>query len=371
MVLQQGSSEQLLWAAFSHFKGISLLEKHRLLGHFESLQAIYAARHIEIETLLQRQIAANLQHDLTPDQRILQWLEQPLNHLITYDSDEYPPQLRQLSDPPLVLYASGDPTVLQAPQIAMVGSRRHTPTGQKIAKQFANAFSVAGLTVTSGLAQGIDTAAHSGCLQAGGLTVAVKGNGLDCVYPSVNTGLAADISRQGCLLSEFSLGSPPHKAHFPRRNRLIAALSYGVVVVEAALRSGSLITARLAVEQGKDVFAVPGSVLSPQSKGCHWLIQQGAALVQSPQDVLSELQLPLMQHVQTVVRQSVGCNDRDKDSEMLLKWIGYDPTSQDEIIRRSGLSSGQVLSILSELELKGVVTRCGNGQYTRSGEFVG
>ncbi len=354
-----------MWIQLSKLRGLSLREKHGLLEKFGSIEQIFLSEHTDIESCLQRKLTARFVFEWRHSDKEYEWSIEPCNWIVNCRDKLYPKQLLQLVDPPLVLYIKGDPEVLQTPQIAIVGSRRCSPVGRKVAMQFATELAYAGLTVTSGLALGVDAAAHEGCLLGDGLTVAVEGNGLDKVYPMANAGLADKIHRQGCLLSELPLGSPPRKEHFPMRNRLIAALSYGVLVVEAALRSGSLITARLAVEMGKEVFVVPGSVLSPQSKGCHALIQQGALLVQSTQGVLLELQPQLSGYLQTLeVADRLKQIDQDKE-EPLLKWIGHDPIYQDEIIRQSGLTSSRVSSILSELELKGLIARCDDGQYFR------
>ncbi len=219
----------------------------------------------------------------------LRWLEGPDNHLLTLGHPDYPTLLAELPDAPPLLFVHGDPGVLSLPQLAIVGSRNPTPGGESTARDFARHLAAAGVTVTSGLALGVDGAAHEGALDAEGVTVAVMGTGLDRVYPARHRDLAHRIAVRGALVSEFAPGTPPKGDHFPRRNRIISGLSLGTLVVEAALRSGSLITARLASEQGREVFAIPGSIHNPLARGCHALIRQGAKLVETGQDILDEL----------------------------------------------------------------------------------
>ncbi len=306
----------------------------------------------------------------------LAWLEQPARHLIMAGDAAYPELLLQLPDAPVGLFVHGDASLLQSPQLAVVGSRNPTPYGREAAAAFSRQLSQLGLTITSGLAAGIDAAAHAGCLQGSGRTVAVCGTGLDQVYPRSSTTLAKDIvQRGGALVSEFPLGTPPRKHHFPQRNRLISGLSLGTLVVEAALHSGSLITARLAAEQGREVFALPGSIHSPLSKGCHLLIRQGAKLVDSMDDMLSEL-TPLIGALfasnaadarQNPEIKPVSENRLDKDSEILLDALGFEPAAIDQIVVRSGLKADAVASLLLVLELDGRINTSPGGLYVRAG----
>ena len=300
------------------------------------------------------------------------WLEQaqpgvPRRVLHLADA-EYPPALLNIEDPPLMLYLLGDIGPQWPAAIAVVGSRNPTPQGENNARQFARSLAQAGLTVISGLALGIDGAAHEGALEGAApgqpATIAVVGTGLDRVYPRQHEGLAARITQRGLLVSEYPLGTPPLAANFPRRNRIIAGLSEGTLVVEAALQSGSLITARLAAEQGKDVFAIPGSIHSTQSRGCHELLRQGAKLVESAQDVLEELR-PLAGVPSTAIptRPSVA----SPSGERLLEALGFDPVGLDALVARTGISTAELQAHLLELELAGDVARLPGGLFQRTG----
>jgi DNA processing protein len=275
----------------------------------------------------------------------------------------YPADLLQAADPPLLLFALGRLDLLQRPAVAIVGSRSPTPQGHDNAQAFARALSEAGVTVVSGLAQGIDGAAHEGALAGEGGTIAVVGTGLDRVYPKAHQQLAHRIAAQGLLLSEFLLGTPPLHPNFPRRNRIVAALSRGTLVVEAALQSGSLITARLAVEMGREVLAIPGSIHSPQSRGCHALIKQGAKLVETAQDVLEELRLhspglpaALAPAADSTEASEANAGD-DAAQDPVLAAMGYDPVSQEALSARTGWGPAELGARLLELELMGQVAR--------------
>jgi DNA processing protein len=264
----------------------------------------------------------------------------------------YPPALLQTADPPLLLHAAGRVELLQADSLAIVGSRNPSPQGTQNARAFASGLSRAGVTIVSGLALGIDGAAHEGALEGPGGTIAVVGTGLDRVYPRRHHALAHRIAEHGLLVSEHALGAPPLAHHFPQRNRVIAGLSRGTLVVEAALESGSLITARLAAEAGRDVFAIPGSIHSPHAKGCHALIKQGAKLIESVQDILDEL--PGLGNAAPVPQAIVTT---DAPSDPLLDAIGFDPVGLDEIVARTGWPAAQLQARLLELELAGRVAR--------------
>ena len=291
-------------------------------------------------------------------------------HVISARSALYPARLLQIPDAPAVLFVRGDPAALATPQIALVGSRNPTALGHGTARDFACFFGQCGLTITSGLAVGIDAASHEGALAAGALTVAVCGTGLDVTYPRPHTALAARIAAQGALVSEFPPGTPPLAHHFPQRNRLISGLSLGVLVIEAARRSGSLATARCAGDQGREVFAVPGSIHNPLSRGCHELIRQGATLVECADDVLRELHF--YQSKQTL-DDALPAADRtparpgqlDKPAEILLDALGFEPTSVDALIARTGFSSELLASLLLEGELDGRIAPEAGGRYRR------
>lgn len=282
----------------------------------------------------------------------------------------YPASLLDTDSAPPLLFVLGQVESLSLPQIAIVGSRNPTGSGRADAHEFAAHFARTGLGITSGLALGIDTAAHEGALAGGGFTVAVCGTGLDTLYPQTNVPLARRISERGALVSEFPPGTPPLPQNFPQRNRLISALSLGVVVIEAARRSGSLITARYAGDQGREVFALPGSIHSPQSHGCHQLIRTGAKLVETVQDVLEELKLPIKNQILNPPRKAAGsapsgAGAMDKASEILLHALGFAPASLDQLVARTGLSAGPVASMLLMLELQGKIEVAPGGRYLR------
>ena len=301
------------------------------------------------------------------------WLAQSATHLLTWDDSRYPALLKTLADAPKLLYVHGNPDSLSFPMFAIVGSRNPTRGGEATAREFAAELSAAGLAIASGLALGIDAAAHAGALQAGGLTIAVVGTGVDRVYPAANSGLAHEIAKTGALISDFPLGTEPRRENFPQRNRLISGLSIGTLVVEAAERSGSLITARLAAEQGREVFAVPGSIHNPMSRGCHRLIRDGARLVESTADIFAELGAfaELLQSDNAL--NPVDCKApegepsaaNDRDYAALLDALSWEPCSSDEISERSGLTIAEVCSMLLILELEGVVEALPGGRYAR------
>ncbi len=301
----------------------------------------------------------------------LRWLETAGHHLLTLEDTAYPDRLREIASPPLGLFCLGDPDVLNTVQFALVGSRNPSRSGEDMAGDFAATLSRHGLVITSGLAMGIDAAAHQGALRAGGLTVAVCGTGLDRVYPASNRELAHAIAAQGVLVSEFAPGMPPMPQNFPRRNRIISGLSVGVLVVEAARKSGSLITARMAMEQGREVFAIPGSIHNPLARGCHRLIRDGAILVESAEDVLEELapQLPIMDNAAAPRGETGPAGPEsalDDDYIKLLDAMGYEPVHMDSLVDRSGLTAESVSSMLLILELQGFVTTAPGGAFTRN-----
>jgi DNA processing protein len=286
--------------------------------------------------------------------------------ILLFTDPEYPALLRETSGAPAVLYVLGSLAALASPQLAMVGSRSPTPAGRATAREFAAYFVRAGLTVTSGLAFGIDAASHEGALAGGGLTVAVLGSGLDRIYPAEHAALARRICANGALVSEFPLRTAPLRANFPRRNRIISGLSLGTLVVEAARQSGSLITARLAADAGREVFAIPGSIHSPVSHGCHQLIKAGAKLVEDAADVLTELRISVPKEQLTErANEADELPALDKEYEMLLDALGFEPASIDTLVARTQLPSESVASMLLILELGGRVAALPGGRYGR------
>jgi DNA processing protein len=328
-------------------------------------------RALEHGILAQTELPAAARSFLTfPDESALQadlrWVAQSGAQLLASTDPGYPAKLLQTPGSPAVLFVLGNPASLSSRQLAMVGSRNATPEGRRTAHEFAACFASAGLTVTSGLAVGIDAASHEGALIGAGLTVAVCGTGLDRIYPTQHERLAARIRGSGALVAEFPPGVPPLPSNFPRRNRLISALSDGVLVVEAAERSGSLITARHAGNQGRDVFAIPGSIHNPRSRGCHQLIRQGAILVQGPADVLSELRIPLPDELlmrKRGPRQPRGA--LDKGYEMLLDAVGFEPATVDSLASRTGLPGETIASMLLILELEERIAPYPGGRFGR------
>jgi DNA processing protein len=331
----------------------------RLLAAFGSPQAV-----IEASSQARREVAGPVPAAAlaTPSDALdalvaatMDWLNAQAAEpraVVTLGDAQYPQRLLDTADPPLLLYAQGRIELLQAEAMAVVGSRNPTRQGADNARAFASHLSHAGLTVVSGLALGIDGAAHEGGLQGTASTVAVVGTGLDRVYPRRHLDLAHRIVEQGLIVTEYPLGTPPLPANFPVRNRIIAGLTRGTLVVEAALQSGSLITARLAVEAGRDVFAIPGSIHSPQSRGCHALIKQGAKLVDSAQDILDELRLP---GLAAGTRADMGTTTTKKDP--LLEALGFDPVTLDALVARTGWSASELNGRLLEMELDGRVAR--------------
>lgn len=302
--------------------------------------------------------------------RLQAWLaESPDRHVLTLADPRFPPELLQMADPPLMLYVMGQLDALHHPRrLAIVGSRNPTPQGEVNARQFACALGEGGVCVVSGLALGIDGAAHEGSLDADTPTIAVVGTGLDRVYPKRHLSLAHRIVARGAIVSEYALGTPPLPANFPQRNRIIAGLSQGTLVVEAAVQSGSLITARLAAEQGRDVFAIPGSIHAPQSRGCHALIRQGAKLVESAQDILEDLHTTIPPVVaRSNVMDPTAEPEAPAEPDQLLTAMGFDPVSLDALQARTGLNTAHLQARLLELELQGDVGRLPGGLLQRIG----
>jgi DNA processing protein len=347
----------------------------RLLAAFGLPEAVFRQSAAALQQLLSstqaRALAAEpegLSDQLAATWQWLQDTSGPARRILTLGDSHYPAGLLNTEDPPLMLYVMGEVAAPWPAGIAVVGSRNPTPQGLANARQFSRSFAQAGLTVVSGLALGVDAAAHEGALEGvapGQLaTIAVVGTGLDRVYPRQHLELAHRIALRGLVVSEYPLGTPPLSANFPRRNRIISALSQGTVVVEAALRSGSLITARQAAEQGRDVFAIPGSIHSPQSRGCHALLKQGAKLVESAQDVLEELVLPGRPPV-AAAPQPLELPADELAEHGLLAVLGFDPVSLDALVARTGVAPAHLQAQLLELELRGDVARLPGGLFQR------
>lgn len=355
------------WLQLALTPGLGPSAFRRLLKEFGLPRAVLARKSAELAPFASAEALAALRSDsvLGAVERAMQWLAAPGRFLVTLADETYPRALLEIADPPPVLYAQGRIELLRSSSLAVVGSRNATAQGESNAESFARALSDAGLVIVSGLALGIDAAAHRGGLAGGASTIAVLGTGVDVVYPRRNAELAAEIGRRGLLLSEFPLGTAAAAHNFPRRNRLISGLSGGCLVVEAAVASGSLITARAAAEQGREVFAIPGSIHSPLSKGCHALIKSGAKLVESADDVLSELAgFRASGYASTVQRPELPAH-LPGEAGGLLTHMGHDPVDVDSLCSRAGLSAEQVSSELLRLELDGRVAALPGGLYQR------
>ena len=338
-----------------------------LLAAFGLPEQIFAASLGTLAKVIGQALAEQLltHNSQTEVDTALEWTAQPGNHLITLADESYPKQLLDITDPPLLIYAKGRLELLNQTSIAVVGSRNATPAGLQNAESFSESLAQAGITIVSGLALGIDAAAHIGALKGAGSTIAVIGTGADRMYPARNESLARQIANEGVIISEFPLGTPALAANFPRRNRLVSGLSRGVLVVEAALKSGSLITARLAGEQGRDVFAIPGSIHSPLAKGCHQLIKQGAKLVDDAADILDELGLGKPAKATKKARQTVADLPLDTPENQVLHHLGFDSCGMDTLTARTGLTADALYAILVTLELEGRVATLPGGHYQR------
>lgn len=353
--MQPSSADLLYWLATTHLQGVGPVTLLKALNAMGEIKNVFKAATSDLRNIgfAQNQIDAIKKLEWQIVERELMWCQKNKCELIAFSDARYPKLLKEIANPPMLLFVQGEVALLNSHQLAMVGSRNPSITGRELANRFASQLTQSGLTITSGLALGIDTASHQGALQGQGKTIAVLGTGLNHIYPSSNKKLADEIKERGALITEFSPETPPKANHFPLRNRLISGLSLGVLVVEAAIRSGSLITARHAVEQGRDVFAFPGSVHNSLAKGCHHLIKQGAKLVESIKDILEELG-----QFTAVVMESIVANKvtLDNQKRRLIEQIGYEITSFDAIILRSGLTANEVSSMLLSLELEGYIT---------------
>ncbi len=357
------------WLQLTLTPGLGSATLRKLLSQFGLPEKVLAAGRAELARFANAQTLQELESDAVANAvgHALAWLEQPGNAIVTLADAAYPKLLLEISDPPAVLYCRGRTELLNRPALAVVGSRNATSQGNSNAEQFARSFSVAGLTIVSGLAQGIDAAAHRGGLAGEGSTIAVLGTGVDTIYPRVNVDLGTEIAARGLLLSEFPLGTKALAHNFPRRNRLISGLAQGCLVVEAALASGSLITARAAAEQGREIFAVPGSIHSPLSKGCHALIKTGAKLAESAEDVLSELSAFRRSALsnRAAANTAAASATRGDADEPLLVCMGFDPADVDSLCTRAGLPAERVSAELLRLELAGRVAVLPGGLYQR------
>ncbi len=370
--------ELAAWLRLTLAEGTGTGGARRLLAAFGLPQAIFSQPLASLEQIVGPQQAAGLLAEPQGLATLLDttwaWLQgqdgSGLRRIVTLGDAGYPAPLLATEDPPFMLYMTGQELSTHAltHSVAVVGSRNPTPQGQGNAQQFAKALAGAGMTVVSGMALGVDGAAHQGALDGAATgqlaTIAVVGTGLDRVYPKRHLDLAHAIARQGVIISEYPLGTPPLAANFPRRNRIIAGLATGTLVVEAALQSGSLITARLAVEQGKEVFAIPGSIHSPQSRGCHWLLKQGAKLVESAQDILEELKItgPVLTPGGPRTTTAPGATGPHAS---LLEVLGFDPVGLDALVARTGTDTAALQVQLLELELQGQVARLPGGLFQR------
>ena len=359
------TSDSRYWLALHRIPGIGSVTFQSLLKTIGAPREIFRQNR---QTLIALGLRENvLNHIQKPDWNTvdhdLLWLEKPDNHLITISDPLYPPALKEIPDPPPLFFVHGNISVLSQPQIAIVGSRNPSPMGIKHAHDFAYSLASSGLSITSGLALGIDGASHQGALDGDGITIAVAGNGLDRVYPARHKSLAIEISRDGALISEFPPGTPPSAHNFPRRNRIISGLSLGTLVIEAAVNSGSLITARMAMEQGREVFAVPGSIQNPLSRGCHSLLREGAKLVETVEDIFDEIK-HVAGHSPTPLQHESDEN-LEKDHKKLLEYIAYDPTAVDTLVETTGESPEAIASMLLVLELKGFISSAAGGCYYR------
>ena len=373
----QKQSSLKYWLYLRHTPGVGNTTFRTLLDAFGSAEAVFNASRaqlsaIDIQVSARAELISAISNAQKPDiSADLNWALADGHHIITLSDDRYPLQLKELPDAPPLLYVRGDPDYLRQPQLAMVGTRNPTAAGRNTAKEFACHLSNAGITIVSGLASGIDGASHEGALQGLAGTIAVVAHGLDIVYPASHQQLAQKITEHGAVISEMPIGMQPQRGFFPRRNRLISALALGTLVVEAAKKSGSLITARCALEQNKEVFAIPGSIHNPMTRGCHQLIRQGAKLVETANDILEELCFSSPQTITYPQKPENNTQENlkdphqalDPDHQKLLKCLAYEPSTIDELVMSSHFNAAEVASMLLILELEGIVV-CQNGQYT-------
>jgi DNA processing protein len=368
----QTREESSAWATLTRAPALDIPTLSRALERFGSAQGITEASDASREgagiPAAARKFLSSKEATSSPAERA--WLENPRHHVVPFTDSGYPALLRRAEPYPAALYVVGNVGALNDPQLAIVGSRNPTPQGRDTAHDLAEYLAGRGLAITSGLALGIDSEAHRGALMAQGITLAVLGSGVDVVYPRSNRSLSVEIQQQGALISGFPLGTPPRRENFPQRNGIIAGLSLGTLVVEAARRSGSLITARQAVSYGREVFAIPGSIYSPLSRGCHELIRQGAKLTETAHDILSELNFSAFFANQTAApegreKQVPREGGMDKDHKILLDALGFDPADLDVLVVRTGFKPEAVSSMMLILELEGHVQAAPGGRYSR------
>ena len=354
-------SQSLLdWATLALTPGIGPQRFLQLIARFGQASAAVRAADGQLRDILDSKTLAALRSGdgAQAAENALTWAEAEDCHLVTLNDADYPCQLAEAGAAPALLFARGKRQLLSRPMLAIVGSRNATPQGKDNARDFAQRLAAQGYTIVSGLAGGIDAAAHEGALGEAASTIAVIGTGIDRVYPARNRDLAHRIAGQGLLLSEFALGTPPMASHFPQRNRIIAGLARGCIVVEATLQSGSLITARLALEYGRDVMAIPGSIHNPQARGCHRLIRDGARLIESVDDILDETGRPAM-----ILPEAA--ESPDNQAHPLLDAMGFDPVDADTLASRLKLTTGELYAMLLELELSGQIDSLDGGRYQR------
>lgn len=367
LMMESDWAEELsLWIRLQQTPGVGTETARKLLRAFGLPANIFSADMAALQKAVSERVAQALLTAPSDNTRALidktlEWAAHPGNHVLTLADAGYPKTLLDISDPPCILYAKGRLELLSRPALAVVGSRNATAQGISNAQKFSESLSHAGLCIVSGMALGIDTAAHQGGLCGAGSTVAVIGTGADIIYPARNRALAHQIADSGCIVSEYALGTPALAANFPRRNRIISGLAQGVLVIEAAAQSGSLITARMAAEQGREVFAIPGSIHSPLAKGCHLLIKQGAKLVESAQDVLEELRHHAMPQSS---RTNTSATEAGPGSRVLAI-MGYDPVDLDTLVARCGLDISTLHTELLTLELDGHIETLPGGKVRR------
>ena len=358
------------WLRLEAARGVGLRTAHLLLGAFGSPRAIFQAGHAALAAHAGPALARSLSAPPSSTTRALidatlAWLDDPSHHVLALGDPAYPQALANIPDPPLLLYIRGRIDLLARPALAIVGSRNATVQGKANAQAFATALSHAGVCVVSGLALGIDAAAHEGALRGAGSTIAVVGTGADLSYPARNRLLAERIANEGCIVSEYALGTPPTSGNFPRRNRIISGLSSGVLVVEAAAQSGSLITARVAGEQGREVFALPGSIHAPLAKGCHQLIRDGARLVETVGEIFEAMHVSPLISLPPSSAASPDALPTETDCTDLLMQLGHEQLDVDELLERSGSNIGQLSMGLLALEMAGMIERLPGGKVQR------
>jgi len=368
------------WLHLLNAPGLGFVRISQLIAQYGDVQQILSQKTFAPELKIPQAAVNHLQKADDDDiKQELSWLEKPDNHLLTLDDPLYPPQLKQISDPPIVLFVKGHIDTLLMPQLAVVGSRNASKGGLLNAQAFCYDLATKGLAITSGLATGIDTQSHQAALDAQGKTIAVMGTGINTIYPKQNQNLAKTIAKQGAVVSELPFNTPPHANNFPRRNRIIAGLSLGTLVVEAANKSGTLITARLSMENNRPVMAIPGSIHNPMAKGCHQLIKQGARLVESAHDIMEEL-APYIEMLSEQLQSSLSQLNHDKleladktpnielsqSQQLIFDHLDFNPISFDDIVAQTKLSGAEVASGLLIIELSGLIEKLPGAKYQKT-----